>query len=76
MKLCTDCVHSRRHWLSDSSTNFDKCAAITWVVDGSPKHCCAVLREAGQGCGPEGKMFEPKPPKVSLLAKLIAKLRK
>jgi len=60
MKLCTDCKHSRYSRFCGWG-----CAAnaMTSPVDGreTVHVLCETHRLATGQCGPEGKLFEPKP---------------
>ena len=62
IKLCKDCKHHTAilsDWcnaLVTESTNL-----VTGKVEKSGHHYCEILRDYGFRCGPEGKLWEPKP---------------
>ena len=74
MKLCKDCRYCRRAWfpIPWASLEFAKCKSPEMLklskpdlVDGSMKphyNYCSTWRitDDADGCGPEGKWFEPK----------------
>jgi hypothetical protein len=61
--LCINCEHHVPR--SESAIcNIDWCQASGQIdlVTGRTKHeYCFVLRRPGEACGPEGKLFTPKP---------------
>lgn len=69
MKLCKDCQHYRRDWVTFLFTSeFARCAhpqayssGIVFVA-GKPSAYCRLERLWTDHCGPDGKRHEPKQP--------------
>lgn len=71
-KYCKDCVHKRigdvcqsdKLWKQVGAFNLVRGHYVTTERTGLPFDCL-MLRETPEGCGPEGKWFEPiVPPEV------------
>jgi len=75
-KLCKDCEHFRLPWIDrlfggyifgDCAKNYIEIPARTDPVDGERRPAYRYLRSAAihrfprSECGPEGKLWEPKP---------------
>ena len=53
-RLCVDCKHMRRRWLS----GLRECRHYQSPVDGRSKWLCSTARSFPDLCGPEGKHWE------------------
>jgi hypothetical protein len=72
MKACTDC---QRHYVSWEGYELHLCADSANPVDGvATRNPCAVMRGLRGKCGPDARLFVPKPPE-SFLKRLARVLK-
>lgn len=67
MKFCIDCKHHMPSYLNSQYENYDKCKQsedkVMNLVTGQTHYqhrYCSTMRQAGELCDIEAKLFEPK----------------
>lgn len=82
IRFCVDCKHvrfSRRYGEQCTFKAIRWHNPVTGKVDPDPIYTCSYERadpfqERFKTCGPEGKNFEPKPPRKTFLQRLLARV--